>query len=138
MTDVVDAATRSRMMSGIRGRDTKPEIAVRRFLHAQGFRFRLDDRSLPGRPDVVLPRHKAVVLIHGCFWHAHPGCRFAYKPKSNSDFWSKKLARNAERDAEVKGELMRRGWQVLTVWGCELSGGDLIGLAESIRTGAQA
>jgi DNA mismatch endonuclease (patch repair protein) len=122
------------MMSGIRGRDTKPEMVVRRSLHARGLRFRLHDRSLPGRPDMVLPRYRATVLIHGCFWHRHPGCRLAYEPKSNTEFWSSKLARNVERDAAAAEALRTLGWRVFTVWECDLSEARLTQLAEAIRS----
>src|SRR5690242_12969823 len=98
MADIVDRATRSRMMSGIRGKDTKPEKLVRSFLHRSGFRFTLHDKRLPGRPDIVLPNRKTIVNVHGCFWHRHPGCRFAYQPQSNQAFWNAKLAGNVERD----------------------------------------
>ena len=119
MSDIVDAATRSRMMSGIRGKHTKPELVVRRFLHRAGFRFRLHDGRLPGRPDLVLPRHRAVVNVHGCFWHRHPGCRFAYMPATNREFWREKLEGNAARDRLNEKVLRARGWRVFTVWECE-------------------
>ena len=121
MADIVDRATRSRMMSGIKGKNTKPEIIVRSYLHRQGLRFRLHDRRLPGRPDLVLARYQAVVNVHGCFWHQHPGCQFACMPASNRFFWRTKLTGNAERDALNDAELRRRGWRVLTVWECEVS-----------------
>ncbi|HED8873731.1 very short patch repair endonuclease [Pseudomonas aeruginosa] len=118
--DIVDSATRSRMMSGIRGRDTKPEMTVRKFLHARGYRFRLHRKDLPGRPDLVLPRFKTCIFIHGCFWHHHEGCRFATLPKTRADFWAQKLRDNVERDRRVQEELVRKGWRVLTIWECEL------------------
>lgn len=121
MADIVDSDTRSRMMSGITGRNTKPEIAVRRYLHRRGLRFRLHTKDLPGRPDLVLRRHRAVVFVNGCFWHRHKGCRFAYTPKSNRTFWIRKLARNVERDARQKRQLMRLGWRVFVVWECQAS-----------------
>src|SRR4051812_48917573 len=99
MPDVVTPETRSRMMSGIRGRDTKPELAVRRYLHSRGLRYRLHVSDLPGRPDIVLPARRTVVFVHGCFWHRHEGCRFAYTPKSRQEFWVPKLEGNAARDA---------------------------------------
>lgn len=119
--DVVDKATRSRMMSGIKSRDTKPELDVRRLLHKAGFRFRLHDRKLPSRPDIVLPRHRAVVLIHGCFWHQHPGCKFAYVPKTRPDFWIPKLRGNVARDKKNAAELVKLGWRVFTVWECQIT-----------------
>jgi len=119
MADIVNKATRSRMMSGIRGKNTKPEMVVRRFLHRRGLRFRLHDSRLPGRPDIVLPRYKAVVDVHGCFWHQHPGCRFAYMPTSNTKFWRDKLGGNALRDARNREALTRLGWRVFVVWECQ-------------------
>ena len=119
MADVVDAATRSRMMSGIRGRDTKPELAVRRAAHALGARFRLHRRDLPGTPDLVFPSKRKAVLVHGCFWHQHPGCRLAARPKSRPDYWLPKLARNVERDTETLRGLEEAGWEPLVIWECE-------------------
>lgn len=119
LTDVVDRQTRSRMMAGIRGRDTKPEMVVRSYLHAAGLRFRLHDRRLPGRPDIVLPRYRAVVLVHGCFWHRHPGCRYATNPSSRSDFWITKFAANVDRDRRDAASLSALGWTVITIWECE-------------------
>ncbi|MDI1251824.1 DNA mismatch endonuclease Vsr [Thermomonas sp.] len=120
MTDVVDRATRSRMMSGIRGRDTKPELAVRKYLHAAGLRFRLKSR-LPGKPDLVLPKYEAAVFVHGCYWHRHANCRFASTPSSNKDFWLEKFAANIERDKKVKVLLRNLGWRHFVVWECQLS-----------------
>lgn len=107
------------MMSGIRSRDTKPEILVRRLAHRLGYRFRLHRRDLPGTPDVVFPGRRKAVLVHGCFWHRHSGCRYAYKPKSNVEKWQAKFAVNVARDARVKTELEQLGWKVLTIWECE-------------------
>ncbi|WP_343577785.1 DNA mismatch endonuclease Vsr [Pseudomonas sp.] len=118
--DIVDSATRSLMMSGIRGRDTKPEITVRKFLHARGYRFRLHRKDLPGRPDIVLPRFRTCIFIHGCFWHHHKGCRFATLPKTRADFWAQKLKDNVERDRRAQEALLRKGWRVMTIWECEL------------------
>ncbi|OYU12834.1 MAG: very short patch repair endonuclease [Comamonadaceae bacterium PBBC1] len=120
MTDVVDKATRSRMMSGIRSKDTKPELIVRKYLHAQGFRFRLNVNSLPGRPDLVLPRWRTVVFVHGCFWHRHAGCRFTYTPKSRTEFWQKKFEQNIQRDAAAVLALKKLGWHVIVLWECTL------------------
>lgn len=108
-------------MSRIRSENTKPEIALRRALHRLGLRYRLGGSGLPGRPDLVFPRHKAVVFVHGCFWHRHAGCKVASTPKSNSDFWSAKFQKNVERDSAVSSELKALGWKVLVVWECELS-----------------
>lgn len=118
--DIVDADTRSRMMAGIRGRNTSPEMTVRRALHAAGFRFRLHRRDLAGRPDIVLPRHRAVVFVHGCFWHRHQGCRLASTPSSNAEFWETKFATNVERDARSKAALIDAGWRVAVIWECGL------------------
>lgn len=119
MADVVDPVTRSRMMSGIRGQDTQPELAVRRYLHAAGLRFRLHDKHLPGRPDVVLPRFGTVVFVHGCFWHRHEGCPYATTPSSRTDFWGLKFAQNVRRDADNVRALQATGWSVLTIWECQ-------------------
>lgn len=136
MADIVDRATRSRMMGSIRGRDTQPELMVRRFLHSTGLRFRLHDRRLPGRPDIVLPAHRSVVQVHGCFWHQHPGCPLAYIPASNRRFWSEKLAGNHERDVRDTKNLRALGWRVFTVWECEIEDSFLHELAGRIRRGA--
>ncbi|HEY5713016.1 MAG TPA: very short patch repair endonuclease [Allosphingosinicella sp.] len=121
MADVVNTATRSRMMSGIRARDTKIEIAIRKALFARGFRYRTDVRTLPGRPDIVLPRWKAVVLIHGCFWHAHD-CGLYKIPATRPDFWRNKLEGNRERDRSNEAALLGDGWRVAVVWECALRG----------------
>jgi DNA mismatch endonuclease (patch repair protein) len=118
--DVKNPEQRSRNMAAIKGRHTKPELAVRRLLHSLGFRFRLHRKDLPGRPDIVLPRYKTVVLVHGCFWHQHPGCRFARQPASRQEFWEQKLSRNVERDRENTEKLIALDWQVIVVWECDL------------------
>jgi DNA mismatch endonuclease (patch repair protein) len=107
-------------MRAIRKFHTKPEIRVRQRLHALGFRFRLHRRDLPGTPDIVLPRHKVAIQVHGCFWHQHPGCRHAIRPRTNQDYWLPKLARNVARDVATKLELEALGWRVLVIWECEL------------------
>jgi DNA mismatch endonuclease (patch repair protein) len=121
MADVVDKATRSRMMSGIRGKDTKPEILLRKGLFAKGFRFRLHDRRLLGKPDIVFPRFKAVILAHGCFWHGHE-CPLFKWPSSNVRFWRKKIERNREVDRTAREALEALDWRILTVWECALKG----------------
>lgn len=121
MTDIVDPATRSRWMSGIRGKDTKPELAVRSFLHRAGLRFRKDVRDLPGRPDIVLPKWNSVVLVHGCFWHRHQGCRYCYNPKTRPAFWEAKFQENVARDRLNVDLLLGLGWRVHIVWECEIN-----------------
>ncbi len=118
MADIVSAEVRSRMMSGIRGKNTKPEIQLRKLLHAKGFRFRLHAK-LPGRPDLVLPKWNAVVLVHGCFWHRHE-CQIFKWPKSRQDFWRDKLNGNADRDIRNIDALLQAGWRVGVVWECTM------------------
>lgn len=118
--DIVDTATRSRMMSAIRGKDTLPEMVVRRFLHGLGYRYRIHRKDLPGKPDLVLPRLKVCIFVHGCFWHRHPGCAFATTPKTRPEFWNEKFQKNVARDLANIGALDAAGWRVLIVWECEL------------------
>ena len=120
MADVVDRTTRSRIMSGIRAKDTKPELALRRKLHQAGLRYRLHGTKLPGKPDLVLTSRRAVIFVHGCFWHRHNGCHWSSTPASSSEFWAAKFARNAERDAAVIVALRSEGWRVAVVWECGL------------------
>lgn len=120
MVDRLTVRERSWNMSRIRGKDTKPEIAVRSILHRLGYRFRLHRRDLPGNPDIVLPKHHTVILVHGCFWHRHKGCKYAYTPKSRVDFWKKKFTENVERDKRNRKALRQEGWKVIVVWECEL------------------
>lgn len=108
------------MMAGIRSKDTKPEMSVRKYLHAHGFRYRLHARDLPGSPDLVLPKYRVAIFVHGCFWHQHPGCRFATKPASNTERWQMKFQTNLERDTRNLAALQATGWRVLLVWECEL------------------
>lgn len=121
MTDIVDAATRSRMMSGIRSRNTRPELLVRRLLHRMGFRFRLHVRTLPGTPDLVLARYHAVIFVHGCFWHGH-ACPLFRLPATRTDFWRDKISRNQKNDRKNRDALRASGWRVATVWECALRG----------------
>ena len=123
MVDVVDKETRSRMMSGIRGKDTKPELVARRYLHGRGLRFRLHVASLPGKPDMVFPKYRAVVFVHGCFWHRHRDCKFATTPAIRNGFWVKKLQDNVDRDQYQVNVLQELGWRVFVVWECELREG---------------
>ena len=124
--DVVDSETRSRMMAGIRGKNTKPELIIRHGLHALGFRFRLYAKELPGKPDIVLPRWRAVIFIHGCFWHAHDCSLFKW-PLTREAFWRKKIGGNRERDSKVEADLDQLGWRVLKIWECSLKGPTKIG-----------
>jgi len=121
------------MMSGIRGKDTKPELIVRSFLHRSGLRFRLHAK-LPGRPDLVLPKYRAVIFVHGCFWHRHNGCRYATTPTSNAAFWREKFDVNVRRDARNKRQLRDLGWTVRVIWSCQLNQRMLELLVAQIRT----
>lgn len=121
MTDVVDSKTRSRMMAGIKGKNTRPEILVRSALHRRGFRFKLHDKTLPGKPDLVLPKYKAIINIHGCFWHGHD-CKFFKVPSTRTDFWLAKINGNRSRDSAQRKALLEQGWRVLRVWECALRG----------------
>lgn len=138
MPDTLSQTQRSYNMSRIRGRNTKPEILVRKGLHARGFRFRLHNKKLPGSPDVVLPKYGVAIMVNGCFWHGHKGCRYATKPKSNVEFWETKIARNRHRDEVTAAHLEALGWTVITIWECELHTSSLLDdrlntLAEEIR-----
>lgn len=126
------------MMAGIGGKNTKPEMVLRRALHARGFRFRLHVASLPGRPDIVLQKHRAAILVHGCFWHRHAGCRFATTPATRPDFWSDKFRKNVLRDQQNLAALRDRGWRVATVWECDIrrGGEEIDAVAEWLQSGA--
>lgn len=124
MADTLTKAERSDRMRRIRGKDTAPELALRRALHAEGLRFRLHRANLPGRPDIVLPRFRTAVFVHGCFWHRHEGCPICTTPKSNTQFWTEKFERNVARDQRNKRQLKSLGWNVVTVWECEVSSGE--------------
>jgi DNA mismatch endonuclease (patch repair protein) len=118
--DVVSSVKRSEMMSGIKGRNTRPEMQVRAYLHAHGLRFRLHRKDLPGRPDVVLPKYRVAVFVHGCFWHRHAGCKYTTNPSTREEFWKQKFAANAERDLRNQEALLQAGWRVLVIWECGL------------------
>lgn len=122
MADNLDKATRVKTMRAVHSTNTTPEKKVRQALHAAGYRFRLQRRDLPGTPDIVLPRHKTIVFVHGCFWHGH-GCNRAKMPATNTAYWQAKRDRNVRRDATNQAELQERGWRVLVVWGCDLPSG---------------
>lgn len=120
MADILTREKRSWNMSRIKGKDTKPELLLRKLLHRRGFRFRLHDKKLAGKPDIVLPRYRTVIFVNGCFWHRHPGCRYAYTPKSRQEFWSSKFEATVKRDKEKEERLKTEGWEVIVVWECEL------------------
>lgn len=130
--DRVDSNTRSYIMSQIKGRDTKPEMTVRRYLHGLGLRFRLHDRSLPGQPDLVLKSRRVAVFVHGCFWHAHRNCPRAHLPSSRSEYWQLKFDRNVARDRKVARRLRGLGWHVFVIWECKMTNRSLAGLYRRI------
>lgn len=136
MADIVDKKTRSRMMSGIRGANTKPELVIRKSLFSRGFRYRLHSKKLPGKPDLILPKYRAVIFVDGCFWHMHE-CDLFKWPRSREQFWRTKLLRNRERDSEVNLLIQGSGWRVLRIWECSLKGRnrrpikEVVDLAES-------
>lgn len=134
MTDTLTRVQRSERMAGIHSRDTKPEMMVRRLVHGMGFRYRLHARSLPGKPDLVFVGRKKVIFVHGCFWHRHGSkkCKLARLPKSRLEFWRPKLEKNRDRDRHTKMELSRLGWEVLTIWECELK--DIASLSARVRS----
>lgn len=120
MADVMTLKQRSRNMAAIKGKDTKSEMIVRKYLFSRGLRFRVQVKKLPGTPDIVLPKYKTVFFVNGCFWHGHEGCKYFRLPKSNVEFWSEKIERNIERDRESMQALLDLGWNVIRVWECEL------------------
>ncbi len=129
MVDIVDSETRSRMMRNIRGKDTKPELLLRRALHVRGLRYRLHQQGLPGRPDLVFPKYRAAVFVHGCFWHRHEECRYATTPATRAEFWQAKFKANVFRDSVVRGALLAGGWRVATIWECALRKPEQVTLA---------
>ena len=141
MTDIVDPSTRSKIMASICGKNTKPELRIRRGLHQLGMRFRLHRRDLPGRPDLVFPKHRAVLFVHGCFWHRHNSCRLAYIPSSNSEKWAEKFKANVERDRAQVTSLMEDGWRVFVIWECAIRVKDvselLAAVADELRAGSR-
>ena len=120
MADTVTPDQRSRIMAQVKSKDTKPELLVRSLLHRLGYRFRLHRKDLPGKPDIVLPRHRKAIFVHGCFWHGHTGCKRSARPTSRADYWNAKIDRNMQRDATATAQLAALGWTVLTLWECEL------------------
>ena len=119
--DIFSEEQRSYIMSRVSSKNTKPELYVRSFLHGQGLRFRIHRKDLPGKPDLVLPRYRTAIFVHGCFWHRHEGCSRATAPSTRIDFWNRKFSRNVERDSESQSALKQEGWNVLVIWECELS-----------------
>lgn len=120
MADVMTPKQRSRCMAAVKGKDTKPEMIVRKYLFSRGMRFRVQVRKLPGNPDIVLPKYKTIILVNGCFWHGHEDCKYFRLPKSNVEFWKEKIKRNIERDRESMQALLDLGWKIIRVWECEL------------------
>lgn len=120
MADIVSPEKRSRNMSAIRSKNTKPEVYLRKLLFAQGYRYRIADKSAPGHPDIFLRKYNTAIFVNGCFWHRHPGCKYAYTPKSRVEFWQKKFDDNVRRDSAVKAELLEHGIKLLTVWECAI------------------
>ena len=125
MSDVLTPSQRHRNMAAIHSASTKPELYLRRALWHHGFRYRVNDKRLPGRPDIVLPKYRSVVFVHGCFWHGHKGCPTSHIPETNTEFWTAKIARNQERDQEVWRKLEAKGWSVIIVWECQLKKANL-------------
>ncbi len=120
MADVHNKVTRSYNMSRIRSENTKPEMLVRKFLHAQGFRYKLHDKKLPGKPDIVLPKYKTIIFVHGCFWHGHTNCKYFVVPKTRTKWWMNKIAANKANDEKAVKALKKNGWKVITIWECKL------------------
>ena len=120
MADVHDKATRSKNMAAIKGKNTKPEMLVRRFLHAHGYRYRLHDKKLPGKPDIVLPKYNTVIFVHGCFWHGHKNCKYFVVPKTRTEWWLNKINGNIANDAKTAKALKKEGWKIINLWECNL------------------
>lgn len=133
--DHLDTKARSRLMGRIRCKDTKPEMVVRRIAHRLKFRFRLHRRDLPGSPDLVFPGRRKVVFVHGCYWHRHPGCRLAYEPKTNVEFWTRKFAANVARDQRALVDLRKEGWDTLVIWECEATDSEVVSSRLSAHLG---
>ena len=129
MADKLSKQQRSKVMSAVRSRDTKPELQVRRLVHGMGYRYRLHGADLPGRPDLVFRPRRKVIFVHGCFWHRHEGCRYATTPATRSEFWQTKFAANVARDSSVRGALLDEGWRVATIWECALRKPDQVSVA---------
>jgi DNA mismatch endonuclease (patch repair protein) len=132
--DVYNTNKRSEVMRAVKSKNTKPELRVRSLLHRAGLRFRLHDKNLPGRPDIVFPSRRAVIFVHGCFWHQHPDCPHAARPASNSDYWNRKLSRNSERDGANLEALAKSGWRTLVLWECQIKTADVVSLVKEFLT----
>lgn len=132
MTDVHDKSTRSFNMSRIRGKDTKPEMVVRRFLHTNGYRYRLHDKKLPGKPDIVLPKYKTVIFVNGCFWHGHEGCKYFVIPKTNTQWWVEKIGMTKKKDEVNYSKIKEAGYKVVIIWECELKSSLVEGTLKSL------
>lgn len=133
MADTLSPAERSRHMARIRGRDTRPELNVRRLLHAMGYRYRVQFKSVPGRPDVAFPARKKAIFVHGCFWHGHEGCKRSHIPRTRSDYWAAKFERNRERDKRQHRQAVELGWNVLVIWECEAVGDERLTAAKLLE-----
>ena len=120
MADVHGKETRSYNMSKIKGKDTKPEMLVRKYLHSKGYRYRLHDKKLPGKPDIVLPKYKTIIMVHGCFWHGHKDCKYFVIPKTKTEWWTKKINKTKEKDLQNEQRLKELGWKVITIFECDL------------------
>ena len=131
--DIVGSIVRSRMMSGIRSKNSRPELLIRKALYAKGFRYRIHSKLLPGKPDIVLSKYKAVIFVHGCFWHGH-NCHLYRLPKSNTEFWAKKIARNKEIDSTSQAQLLINGWRVGVIWECAVKGKSRLNIENIIDT----
>lgn len=136
MSDIVTPEVRSRMMSGIRGKNTKPELVIRKHLHALGFRYRIHDTRKPGKPDIILPKYRAVILIHGCFWHGHD-CHLFRMPATRQEFWQTKIERNRLNDENALQQLRDGGWRVLIIWECSIKGKQRLSVDEVIKTSVE-
>ena len=134
MADVHDKETRSYNMSRIKGKNTKPEMLVRRYLHANGFRYRLHVKNMPGKPEIVLPKYKTVIFVHGCFWHGHEGCKYYVVPKTRTDWWLNKINGNIANDEKAMNALRKEGWKVIIIWECELKPAILEATLNSLLT----
>ncbi|WP_231426994.1 very short patch repair endonuclease [Pedobacter sp. Leaf250] len=132
MADVHSKEVRSFNMSQIKGKNTRPEIIVRKFLHSRGFRFRIHSKFLPGKPDIVLPRYRTAIFINGCFWHGHEGCRYFVVPKTRTDFWMDKIYKNISRDSDAESALRHSGWKVIIIWECKLKKATLTSTLEGL------